>query len=223
MKKTTRQTIIMIMCLLCLKSYIAVATTITTVPICTYEIISQQNESPQYSSLMKCKVWQDDGKTQKIVSYKITEPMLTSLRNCIVTQAELNSASKEKLYAPPVNDKCQAFNSGLYISMVYVAEHLDKDKIFNQILRLIADLEKNGDYARARLAIPFYRLWFCKECNDFLSSIEKSDDIIVRSLNMNYSDSEAAELAIKIDDERWLLSLFRKNDEFSILAVFRTQ
>lgn len=221
--KKSLYTLTIILSFLWLPSNAVFATTITSAPPCTFETNSKSNESTQYPTLMKCNVWQDDGRTQKVVTYKLTQPAFTPLQNCIVTQAKSNTLSTQMLYAPTVNGKCQAYESGLYVSMVYVSENRDKDKVFSQILRLKATLEKKGEHARTSLAIPFYELWFCKQCNDFLGSIDKGSDIIIRSLNMNYSDFNAAELAIKVNDERWLLSLSRKNDKFSIIAVYRTQ
>lgn len=71
--------------------------------------------------------------------------------------------------------------------------------------------------------MPFYDYWFCKSCNTFLVSINASDSITVRSFNMNYSDSNVATLAIKVNEERWLLSLYREGNEFFINELIRTQ
>lgn len=220
MNKITAQTIAL--CFLVMPCFSG-ATTITNTPLCTYEPIPESVDSPKYSTLMKCKVWQSDGKSQKIFFYKFTNPTLTPLKNCTLAKERLDNLSKENLYAPTVSGECQPHQSGHYISMAYVPKILDNDVVFNQILKLTSDLEKKGGFARDRMDIPFYEFWFCEQCNKFLDSINKGDAIAVRSLNMNYSDSNAATMAIKVNGERWLLSLFRIDDEFFIKHVNRTQ
>jgi hypothetical protein len=57
--------------------------------------------------------------------------------------------------------------------------------------------------------MPFYDRWFCNTYNKFLESTNESEAIKVRSLNMNYSNPNAATLAIRVNGERWLLSLYK--------------
>lgn len=201
----------------------SIATSVTKVQPCTYEPIQNNGDQPQYTTLMKCSVWQNDGKSEEIISFKVSNPTLTPLKNCVITQEKLNSLSKEKLYAPSVAGICKSHQSGFYISMEYVSDSLNHDKIFNQILKLTSDLEKKGDFVRDRIEMSFYEYWFCKSCNKFLDSINSSDSITIRSFNMNYSDSNLATLRIKVNEERWLLSLYREDNEFFINQLNRTQ
>ena len=201
----------------------SIATTVTNVQPCTYEPIQNHGDPSKNFALMKCNTWQSDGKSEEVISYKVTNPALTPFKNCFITLEKLNPSSKEKLYAPSVTGICKSHQSGLYISMEYVSDSLNHDKIFNQILKLTSDLEKKGDFVRDRIEMPFYEYWFCKSCNTFLDSINASDSITVRSFNMNYSDSNVATLAIKVNEERWLLSLYREGNEFFINELIRTQ
>ena len=208
---------------LLLLSFGSLATSISIVSPCTYEPIKTSVESSQYSSLMHCKEWKSDGKSQEIVSYKLTAPAFTPLKNCTVTEESLKDLSRKTLLAPPVAGKCLPHSSGLYISMVYVADKLNYDPLFSQLRSLISDLEKGKPFAKNRIDIPFYKFWFCDECDEFLDDINKSNSILIRSINMNYSDENLANLAIKVDSNRWLLSLYRIDNEFFIKQLDRTR
>lgn len=139
MRKITNKTVALFLFIV---SNYSIATSITKVQPCTYEPIQNNGDPSQYFALMKCNAWQSDGKSEEIISFKVSNPALTPLKNCVLTQEKLNSLSKEKLYAPTVTGKCKSHQSGLYISMEYVSDSLNYDKIFNQILKLTSDLEK---------------------------------------------------------------------------------
>jgi len=203
-------------------SFIASSTYIMVTTPCTYESNDNSKDPSQFPTLMKCDVWQDDGTTQKRITYKLTAPTVTALKNCFVKKVDLGNPSVEALYAPMVNGKCEPFSSGLYVSMIYVSDIHNKDEIFNRVLALKYELEKKAEYAKAKLKIPFYKFWFCEECKKFLKAIESGQNILIRSINMNYDDADIAQIAIKANDERWLLSLERKNNEFFITSIYRT-
>lgn len=198
------------------------ATSINVAQPCTYESNLTGKAANKYPTLMKCDVWQDDGRTQKRITYKLSEPAVTELKNCVVNQAGFSNSLVEVLYAPMVNGKCESFESGLYVSLIYLSDFHDKDKVFSHIIELKAELEKKGEYAKAKLKIPFYKFWFCEGCKEFLSTIESGNNILIRSFNMNYEEPEIAQLAIKVNGVRWLLSLERKYDEFLITNIYRT-
>ncbi|NQY64462.1 MAG: hypothetical protein HRT38_12135 [Alteromonadaceae bacterium] len=203
--------------LLLLLSCGSVATTIIKIEPCTYKPILNSAESPPYTSLMTCKL------PQHITSFRLTTPKLTPLKNCKLIEERLEPISKYPLYAPSVNGICPNHNSGLYVPMVYGSEVFNNDEVFNQILKLTSDLERNGVFARDRMDIPFYEFWFCEQCHKFLDSINTGVPIAVRSLNMNYSDTNAATISIKVNDERWNLSLLMLDNEFFIKQVNRIQ
>jgi hypothetical protein len=83
-----------IMLSILLVSNYSIATSVTKVQPCTYEPIQNHGDVPHYSSIMKCNVWQSDGKSKEVISYKVTNPVLTPFKNCVLTQEKLNSSSK---------------------------------------------------------------------------------------------------------------------------------
>jgi hypothetical protein len=198
------------------------ATSINVAQPCTYESNLTGKDANKYPTLMKCDVWQEDGHTQRRITYKLSEPAMTPQKNCFVKQVEVNTSLFQALYAPIINGKCKSFKSGLYVSLIYVSDFHDKDEIFSYVIELKEELEKKGEYARAKLKTPFYKFWFCEECKEFLSAIESGNNVLIRSFNMNYKEPEMAQLAIKVNGERWLLSLERKYDEFFITNTYRT-
>ncbi|WNC67259.1 hypothetical protein RI845_12095 [Thalassotalea nanhaiensis] len=202
--------------LLLLLSYNAVATSIMNVEPCTYKHIRNSTESPPYTSLMTCKL------AQHKISFKLTTPTLTPLKNCSLIEERIEPLSKYTSYAPAVNGICPNHRSGLYVPMIYGSEIFDDDFVFNQILELKSDLEKSGAFARDRIDIPFYKFWFCDECDEFFAALNKSDSIIIRSINMNYPDKNVASVAIKIGDNRWRLTLHQIENEFFVKQLHRT-
>jgi len=203
--------------LLLIISYRAVATSIINIEPCTYKSIQNSTESPPYTSLMTCKIAQDK------VSFQLTSPTLTPLKNCTLIEERVEPFSKSTSYAPMVKGTCPNHNSGLYVSMVYGSEIFEDDFVFNQIEELTSALEKKGAFARDRIDIPFYKFWFCDECEEFLGALDKNDSIIIRSINMNYPDKNLASVAIKVGDNRWLLSLNLIENEFFIKQLYRVR
>ncbi len=191
-----------------------VATSIVNIEPCTYQSIQNSTESPPYTSLMTCKIAQDK------VSFKLTTPTLTPLKNCTLIEERIEPFLKSISYAPMVKGTCPNHKSGLYVSMVYGSEIFEDDFVFNQIEELTSDLEKQGPFARDRIDIPFYKLWFCDECEEFLGALDKNL-IIIRAINMNYPDKNQANLIIKFGDNRWQLSLHLIENKFFIKQLYR--
>lgn len=215
MKKVTVNSLII--GLLLLISYKSVSTTIINIEPCSYKPILNSTESPAYTSTMTCKL------PQRTTSFKLTTPKLTPLKNCKLIEKRLQPISQYPSYAPLVNGKCPNHDSGLYVPMVYGSKIFNNDMAFNQILKLISDLKKSSVLARDRIGIPFYKLWFCEQCKYFLGSISKDTSIVIRSFNMNYSDTNAATISINVNGERWYLSLLMSSSKFIITNINRIE
>lgn len=189
------------------------AETILSVSHCKYitdkEDISSLNLPilEEIDAIFYCPTSQEKKLTPQNVMSAVSAPIKTPHGNCQITQyaLEKNDTTDKNLWSLSIGNTCPRINENEYVSLYYLPSEYNKDLFFYNLTNFISKL--NTDKFELINHIPFYTLWFCSDCKEFISSLPYSNFVVNRVGSSNNDPFSIFVSSKENPNIRWILHL----------------
>ena len=175
----------------------------------------------EIDAIFYCPTSEEQKLTLHDVALAVSAPSKTPRGNCQITKYALgNDDSTDKyLWSAAIGNACPRINENKYVSLYYLPSEYNKDLFFDNLTNFISKLNANEFELINR--IPFYSLWFCSDCKEFINAVPNSTFVVNRvgsSINDPFSIFVSSKETPRI---RWVLHLSVENTGLFINNVVK--
>ncbi|WP_448567711.1 hypothetical protein [Thalassotalea ganghwensis] len=158
-------------------------------------------------AILYCPTSEQQKLTLHNVALAVSAPSKTPLGNCQITKYALgkDDTTDKYLWSSAIGNACPRINENEYVSLHYLPSEYNKDLFFDNLTNFLSRLNANELDVITR--IPFYSLWFCSDCKEFINAVPNSKFVVNRigsSINDPFSIFVSSKEAPHI---RWILHL----------------
>jgi len=161
----------------------------------------------EVDAIFYCPTSKQKNLTLNDVILAVSAPSKTSRGNCQITEYALGKSdmTDKYLWSSSIDNVCPRINENDYVSLYYLPHEYNKDLFFVNLTNFISKL--NASEFELISEIPFYSLWFCSDCKEFIKAIPNSEFVVNRigsSINDPFSIYVSSKESPHI---RWILDI----------------